>query len=51
MRQFLANIRKFLFWRVQCSWCGRTIKRPVVPLRHPHVSHGMCQACFRRVSQ
>lgn len=39
------KIVKRLTWCVKCSWCGRTMKHPWLPIRLK-ISHTICQRCF-----
>jgi len=38
-----AAAERLLFIRTDCAWCGRVLRRPMLPSRR--VSHGICPAC------
>lgn len=47
-RHLLGLLRKRLFWRVDCSWCGRRVRNPVVWRPAPKISHTICPECFQK---
>jgi hypothetical protein len=58
IRKIWFKIWFWLTYKVQCSWCKRTIHGAWIPVpgkrltrnrRLPRVSHGICPACFERM--
>lgn len=49
MKPLYLRIWQWLTWRVDCSWCQRTVwQRPLAPFFKPTISHGICPACVAR---
>lgn len=46
MPKAFGLIRKRFMWATDCAWCGRRLRRPLVPLAHPLISHTICDQCF-----